>query len=88
MVNGTFFGFFVLRRPPDCHHPARIPHRCHFGECPPCRLQCLKQLQGCTHTCPIMCHSAVKVKIKDNVCILLYCDVSVVSVIDQDFKSR
>ncbi|CAG2239164.1 NFXL1 [Mytilus edulis] len=54
------------RRPPLCHHPATIPHACHFGECPPCRLQCLKKLSPCSHPCPMMCHSAVKVKIKEN----------------------
>ncbi|XP_052077440.1 NF-X1-type zinc finger protein NFXL1-like isoform X1 [Mytilus californianus] len=54
------------RRPPLCHHPATIPHSCHFGECPPCRLPCLKQLSLCGHSCPLMCHSAVKVKIKEN----------------------
>ncbi|CAG2244923.1 NFXL1 [Mytilus edulis] len=53
-------------RPPLCHHPATIPHACHFGECPPCRLQCLKKLSPCSHPCPMMCHPAVKVKIKEN----------------------
>lgn len=67
MYVSCYFVFPHFRRPPLCHHPATIPHACHFGECPPCRLQCLKKLSPCSHPCPMMCHSAVKVKIKENV---------------------
>lgn len=54
------------RKPPICHHPATIPHHCHFGECPPCKQPCMKVLMPCKHPCPMMCHSAVKVKVKEN----------------------
>ncbi|WAQ98797.1 NFXL1-like protein [Mya arenaria] len=54
------------KNPPDCHHPERIKHRCHFGECPTCRQVCHKQLPNCSHVCPASCHTAVKVKYKDN----------------------
>lgn len=54
------------RRPPLCHHPATVPHYCHFGECPPCKQPCMKVLPPCGHPCPVMCHSAVKVMIKEN----------------------
>ncbi|XP_060580770.1 NF-X1-type zinc finger protein NFXL1-like [Ruditapes philippinarum] len=57
---------YPCRRAPDCHHAARIPHRCHFGDCPPCRQICLKPLDKCSHQCPVICHTAVKVRFKDN----------------------
>ncbi|CAH1959936.1 unnamed protein product [Acanthoscelides obtectus] len=48
--------------PPDCHHPKREHHRCHFGECPPCKQVCDKLHSDCGHTCPALCHSDVLVK--------------------------
>ncbi|XP_035220753.1 NF-X1-type zinc finger protein NFXL1-like isoform X2 [Stegodyphus dumicola] len=48
---------------PDCHHPARHKHKCHFGSCPQCILICGKTLT-CGHTCPVRCHSAVLTKIE------------------------
>ncbi|KAJ9577747.1 hypothetical protein L9F63_005667 [Diploptera punctata] len=51
---------------PDCHHPVREPHRCHFGDCPPCKQICDKNLKFCEHKCPAPCHSAVWVKVEDN----------------------
>ena len=56
-----------FRKPPICHHSSQIPHRCHFGDCPPCGLICGKQLDGCKHSCPVRCHSAVKTIIRDKV---------------------
>ncbi|KAG1690698.1 NF-X1-type zinc finger protein NFXL1 [Nymphon striatum] len=50
---------------PDCHHPFRTPHPCHFGDCPPCKLICLQNLRNCNHTCPAKCHSAILTKIND-----------------------
>ncbi|KAG8188216.1 hypothetical protein JTE90_021237 [Oedothorax gibbosus] len=49
--------------PPECHHPSRHRHKCHFGRCPPCRLTCGKFLPPCAHTCPARCHSAVLTKV-------------------------
>ena len=49
---------------PDCHHPARVPHNCHFGECPPCRQACRKALPACQHTCPAPCHDKVEVRVQ------------------------
>ena len=53
-------------RPPDCSqacqrnskcdHPAIQKHKCHYGDCPKCRLICGKTLP-CGHTCPNTCHS-------------------------------
>ncbi|CAG0879902.1 unnamed protein product, partial [Darwinula stevensoni] len=50
--------------PPPCHHLQLIPHRCHFGSCPPCKLICDKVLP-CSHKCLANCHSAVLVQVKD-----------------------
>ena len=60
-------GAMFFRKPPICHHSSQIPHRCHFGDCPPCGLICGKQLDGCKHSCPVRCHSAVKTIIRDKV---------------------
>ena len=50
----------VLHRlPPDCHHPSRDPHHCHFGRCPPCRQPCGRSRESCQHRCAVPCHSAV-----------------------------
>ncbi|CAL1536845.1 unnamed protein product [Lymnaea stagnalis] len=49
----------------ECHHPARQKHRCHFGDCPPCNFICNQKLTRCEHTCPVMCHDAVKTRIED-----------------------
>ncbi|XP_072040523.1 NF-X1-type zinc finger protein NFXL1-like [Amphiura filiformis] len=51
---------------PDCHHPTRDHHRCHFGRCPPCRQMCAQPLLHCSHVCPKVCHSAVLVKQVEN----------------------
>ncbi|ESO08824.1 hypothetical protein HELRODRAFT_97768 [Helobdella robusta] len=53
------------KTPPDCHHPSRLPHPCHFGQCPRCTQTCSKLL-SCSHCCPAVCHSAVEVKNKDS----------------------
>ncbi|RZC05035.1 hypothetical protein BDFB_010839, partial [Asbolus verrucosus] len=50
--------------PPDCHHQKREPHKCHFGDCPPCKQICYKRRPNCTHLCDASCHSAVVVKIE------------------------
>jgi NF-X1-type zinc finger protein NFXL1 len=57
-------------KPPDCHQPCSRPpkcdhskiqnHRCHFGDCPKCRIPCGKTL-NCRHQCPAVCHT-VKAK--------------------------
>lgn len=48
--------------PPDCHHPKRVEHQCHFGNCPSCRQICAKSRKECPHLCPHPCHSAVLVQ--------------------------
>ncbi|XP_067003149.2 NF-X1-type zinc finger protein NFXL1 [Anabrus simplex] len=53
----------LCRIEPDCHHPQREPHRCHFGDCPPCRQVCGLPHDPCGHSCSAMCHSAVWVKV-------------------------
>lgn len=59
--------FFDTRRiKPNCHHPSREPHRCHFGDCPPCQQVCGMLLDPCKHKCPAPCHSAVWVKVEDD----------------------
>lgn len=50
--------------PPDCHHERRDNHRCHFGDCPPCKQICDKLSSKCPHRCASVCHSAVLVKIE------------------------
>nr|CAD7597142.1 unnamed protein product [Timema genevievae] len=47
----------------DCHHPKRENHKCHFGDCPPCRQVCGKVRADCPHPCPALCHSAVWVRV-------------------------
>ncbi|XP_076351913.1 NF-X1-type zinc finger protein NFXL1 [Tachypleus tridentatus] len=49
--------------PPACRHPSRDPHRCHFGNCPPCSQICNEKLD-CGHICPVVCHIAVLTKIE------------------------
>eukprot|EP00057_Strongylocentrotus_purpuratus_P031970 XP_786259.2 PREDICTED: NF-X1-type zinc finger protein NFXL1 [Strongylocentrotus purpuratus] len=51
--------------PPDCHHPVREKHTCHFNKCPPCKKQCNNTL-SCGHTCPKKCHDAVVRKNVEN----------------------
>jgi len=50
--------------PPNCHHEKQENHRCHFGDCPPCRQKCNKERSTCSHNCPAPCHSAVLVKVE------------------------
>ncbi|GLV33994.1 uncharacterized protein CBL_11123 [Carabus blaptoides fortunei] len=50
--------------PPDCHHTQRTAHRCHFGDCPPCKQPCARKQPRCEHTCPAPCHSAVLVRVE------------------------
>ena len=56
--------------PPDCHHPTRSRHRCHFGLCPPCDQTCNFKLPKCKHVCPSKCHSAVRRRVQEKVCII------------------
>nr|XP_054754423.1 NF-X1-type zinc finger protein NFXL1-like [Lytechinus pictus] len=51
--------------PPDCHHPVREKHSCHFNKCPPCKMKCNKIL-SCGHICPKKCHDAVVHKNVEN----------------------
>lgn len=46
------------KNPPKCDHPVREEHRCHFGDCPPCKLPCGKA-RDCGHSCSELCHTAV-----------------------------
>jgi len=50
----------LCRKSPDCHHEQREPHKCHFGECPPCRQIC-GIVMSCGHSCKAKCHDNVKV---------------------------
>lgn len=50
--------------PPDCHHEKRNNHRCHFGDCPPCKQICNQRRSHCEHLCSAACHSSVLVKIE------------------------
>ena len=54
------------RRPPDCHHPSAVAHRCHFGRCQPCRQVCAKSYP-CGHQCTQQCHSAVRMPVAEKV---------------------
>lgn len=58
---------YPCRLPPICHHPTQIPHRCHFENCPQCRIPCGIKLPNCIHFCQMVCHTAIRMKIKDNV---------------------
>ncbi|KAK7066648.1 NF-X1-type zinc finger protein nfxl1 [Halocaridina rubra] len=55
----------LCRIPPSCHHPTREKHKCHFGNCPQCKMTCGRHL-NCGHACPSSCHDAVPVKIVSN----------------------
>ncbi|XP_063216921.1 NF-X1-type zinc finger protein NFXL1 [Bacillus rossius redtenbacheri] len=52
------------KQPPDCHHARREKHRCHPGDCPPCRQVCGRVRAACPHLCPAPCHSAVLVRVE------------------------
>ncbi|KAL2079385.1 hypothetical protein ACEWY4_025129 [Coilia grayii] len=52
----------LCRAKPTCHHASREPHRCHSGQCPPCRQPCQLPLPSCPHHCPQPCHDQVMVK--------------------------
>lgn len=56
--------FKLCQIPPDCHHEKRENHKCHFGNCPPCRQICNKSKISCSHSCNAVCHSAVLIKIE------------------------
>ncbi|XP_049812218.1 NF-X1-type zinc finger protein NFXL1 [Schistocerca nitens] len=56
--------FKLCRLESLCHHPVQSPHKCHFGDCPPCKQKCERQHKACGHLCPAPCHSAVLVKIE------------------------
>eukprot|EP00002_Diphylleia_rotans_P007576 TRINITY_DN1720_c0_g1_i1.p1 TRINITY_DN1720_c0_g1~~TRINITY_DN1720_c0_g1_i1.p1 ORF type:complete len:1501 (+),score=227.76 TRINITY_DN1720_c0_g1_i1:207-4709(+) len=43
----------------QCHHTDKETHRCHFGDCPPCKFTCEKKLENCDHLCTFPCHFAV-----------------------------
>ncbi|ELT89307.1 hypothetical protein CAPTEDRAFT_178429 [Capitella teleta] len=49
---------------PNCAHPERDPHRCHFGRCPPCQQICGMKLPKCEHKCPEKCHIGVYSKVQ------------------------
>ncbi|CAK8683714.1 NF-X1-type zinc finger protein NFXL1-like [Clavelina lepadiformis] len=49
------------KSPSDCHHAKRIPHSCHFGDCPKCTQVC-NQTLPCGHLCPSQCHDNVVVR--------------------------
>lgn len=51
----------IISIPPKCHHEKRDEHRCHYGECPPCRQICNLPLPNCEHYCTEKCHTAVAV---------------------------
>ncbi|URD85055.1 hypothetical protein MUK42_28528 [Musa troglodytarum] len=57
------------QKPPRCSRPCRISrlcrhksecrsHKCHYGACPPCRLECGDEL-SCGHKCKERCHGPV-----------------------------
>ncbi|KAL1535523.1 NF-X1-type zinc finger protein nfxl2 [Salvia divinorum] len=57
------------QKPPKCHKPCPVaplcrhapqckPHRCHYGACPPCRLNCGERY-SCGHECQLRCHGPV-----------------------------
>lgn len=54
----------ICQIPPECHHEKRVNHKCHFGDCPPCKQICNKELNQCSHLCKAICHSAVLIKIE------------------------
>lgn len=49
---------------PECHHEKRELHKCHFGNCPPCKQICENSRPNCPHLCPAPCHDAVMVKVE------------------------
>ncbi|EXB88390.1 NF-X1-type zinc finger protein NFXL2 [Morus notabilis] len=41
---------------PLCRHRTNLkPHKCHYGDCPPCRLLCDEEY-SCGHKCNLWCH--------------------------------
>jgi len=61
------------QRSPKCDHPSIQSHPCHFGDCPPCSVECGKKLSDCEHKCPVRCHDSVKVKVTPKVSALTFC---------------
>ncbi|XP_046470529.1 NF-X1-type zinc finger protein NFXL1 isoform X1 [Neodiprion pinetum] len=53
----------MCKIPPICHHPKRESHKCHQGQCPPCKKQCALAHKKCGHICPVPCHTKVWVKV-------------------------
>lgn len=53
----------LCKLPSKCHHES-LPHKCHFGDCPPCVQMCAEVLP-CSHKCLAKCHDFVKVVIRD-----------------------
>lgn len=62
-------GTEVDQKPPKCrklcniapmcrHSSIRKPHRCHYGDCPPCRLVCEEEYP-CGHSCKLRCHGPI-----------------------------
>ena len=49
----------LCRIPNFCHHAERLPHRCHFGSCPPCTQLCNLTNPHCNHICVLPCHDPI-----------------------------
>ncbi|XP_066587733.1 NF-X1-type zinc finger protein NFXL1 isoform X2 [Prorops nasuta] len=56
----------LCKIPPICHHPKRESHKCHMGNCPPCRKICGLSYKKCGHSCPAVCHTKVWTKVRVN----------------------
>ena len=55
-----------LSNPPDCRHPSRASHACHFDACPLCRLTCNQPLNTCQHKCQAKCHDSRPTKVESS----------------------
>lgn len=53
--------------PPICNHPKRETHKCHQGQCPPCKKICGSIYKRCGHACVAVCHTKVWTKITNGV---------------------
>ena len=54
----------LCEKPANCRHE-KVPHRCHIGDCPPCKRKCGEKLK-CGHLCGSNCHDFVLVQIKND----------------------